>query len=278
MERTSPTQDTIYNRIGRGYAARRREDPQLAARIMVALGPARSVVNVGAGAGSYEPADREVIAIEPSAVMNAQRPTGSGARVIQARAQELPLAHDSVDAAIAVLTLHHWHPDQERGVREMCRVARDRIVLVTVDAAVSGEMWLVRDYLPELAELDRAIFPPPATIGEWLGGAEITPIEITRETPDWTLASLWAHPERVLDPRARAATSGFSRMPPAVVDRVVRKLERDLASGAWDRRYGQLREMESCDVGMRLITAETLRQGHDETRPIHGVDVHRNPS
>jgi SAM-dependent methyltransferase len=243
-----------YDTIGRGYAATRREDPDLRARIHAALGDARTVVNVGAGAGSYEPRDRHVVAIEPSDVMAAQRPPGL-APAIRATAGELPLRDGAVDAGMAILTIHHWDDDQERGVRELRRVARGPVVIVTYDADASGEMWLMR-YLPEVAELDRRIFPAPARLAAWLGGhvsTEVVPIP--RDTPDWTLGSFWAHPERVLDARARAATSGFARMEPAVVDRVVAAVARDLASGVWDERFGHLREIEAFDAGMRLIVA-----------------------
>ena len=240
-----------YDRIGAGYAATRREDPDLKARIHAALGAARTVVNVGAGAGNYEPRDRHVVAIEPSDVMAAQRPREL-APAIRASAEALPLRDGAVDAAMAVLTIHHWDAGQERGVRELRRVARDPVVVVTYDAAVAARMWLM-DYLPEVAELDRRIFPPPERVADWLGGARVEVVEHARDTPDWNLGSFWAHPERVLDEAARRATSGFARMPAAVVERVVRAVERDLASGAWDARYGHLRELASYDAGLRLV-------------------------
>jgi SAM-dependent methyltransferase len=243
-----------YERIGRTYARTRREDPRLARLIGERLGSARSVVNVGAGTGSYEPRDRHVIAIEPSDVMAAQRPPDL-APSIRAGAAELPLRDRSVDAAMAVLTIHHWDADQERGVREMRRVARDAVVILTYDTTISGRMWLLRDYLPEVAELDRRIFPSAEGIASWLGGTiSVEAVPIPRDTPDWSLGSFWAHPERVLDPTARAATSGFARMSDDVTSRVVSAVERDLASGEWDRRHGHLRELEEFDVGMRLIT------------------------
>lgn len=200
----------LYDRIGLGYAARRREDPDLLARILRALGDARSVVNVGAGTGSYEPADRTVIAIEPSVAMVRQRAPERPA--VRASAEALPLHDQSVDAAMTVLSLHHWHPHQEAGVREMCRVARDEVVIVTIDAEVSARMWLLADYLHEVRELDLAIFPAIDAIVSWIDRpAQVDVIEVSRETPDHTLMSFWAHPERVLDAEARAVTSGFAR-------------------------------------------------------------------
>jgi SAM-dependent methyltransferase len=248
--------DARYDTIGRTYASTRREEPQLREAIHAALGDARTVLNVGAGAGNYEPRDRHVIAIEPSDVMAAQRPPGL-APAIRASAGALPLRDDAVDAAMAVLTIHHWDDDQERGVRELRRVSRGPVVIVSYDSRVSRRMWLLERYLHEVRDLDDRIFPPPELVAEWLGGADITPHEIPRDTPDWTLGSFWAHPERVLEPRARAATSGFARMPAEVVERVVREVGADLESGAWDERHGHLRTLEAYDVGMRLIVSPT---------------------
>jgi SAM-dependent methyltransferase len=244
-----------YDSIGVGYARRRREDPALAARIASALGDARTVLNVGAGTGGYEPRDRHVIAVEPSDVMAAQRPRDL-APAIRSGAAALPLRDAAVDAAMAVLTIHHWDDGQERGVRELRRVARGPVVIVTFDPDVSSRLWLIDEYLPEVAELDRRIFPPLADLRSWLGGeVTVEPVAIAADTPDWTLGSFWAHPERVLDPLARAATSGFARMPTAVVDRVVAAVERDLTSGVWDERHGHLRQLPSLDVGQRLLVA-----------------------
>jgi SAM-dependent methyltransferase len=210
-----------YEQIGRGYALTRREDPRLAQLIHKALGDARSCVNVGAGAGSYEPRDRYVLAIEPSDVMAAQR-SPELPPAVRATAGRLPLRDRSFDAAMAILTVHHWDEEQEVGVREMRRVARGPVVILTYDPAVSGQMWLMAEYLSEVAELDRRIFPSINTIEDWLGGrTEVEAVEIPRDTPDWTLGSFWAHPERVLDEAARNATSGFARMKPDVVERVI---------------------------------------------------------
>ena len=250
-----------YEQIGRGYARTRHEDRGLAQRIHNALGDARTIVNVGAGTGSYEPRDRYVLAIEPSDVMAGQR----GFELppaIRASAGELPLRDQSVDAAMAILTVHHWDEEQELGVREMRRVARGPVVILTYDPDVSGRMWLMAEYLPELAELDRRIFPSIKTIERWLGGrTEVEALEIPRDTPDWTLGSFWAHPERVLNEDARNATSGFARMESAVVDRVTDAIRQDLESGLWDRRHGYLRQRSTFDAGLRLVvnTPQTSR-------------------
>ncbi len=246
-----------YDTIGVGYAGLRREDPELRERIHAALGDARTVVNVGAGAGNYEPRDRHVVAIEPSAVMAAQRPRELAPAVL-VTADALPLIDGAVDAAMSVLSLHHWEEGQERGVRELRRVSRGPVVVVTYDAEVSARMWLMADYLPEVAQLDLRIFPPPERVAQWLGGnARVEVVEVPRDTPDWTLGSFWAHPERVLDEAARSATSGFARMAPEVVARVVEAVARDLESGAWDERYGHLRELDRYDAGMRLVISQS---------------------
>ena len=249
-----------YDLIGAEYAATRREDPRIAALIHAALGDARPIVNVGAGAGSYEPRDRDVVAVEPSEVMIAQRdPRGPPA--ILAGAYPLPFEDRSMDAAMAILTIHHWDEDRERGVREMRRVSSGPVVILTYDPEASGRMWLLADYLPEVAELDRRIFPSLEALAQWLD-TEVTvrEVPIPRDTPDWSLGSFWAHPERVLDTQARNATSGFARMPPEVVDRVVQAVAHDLRDGTWDARHGHLRELDEYDVGMRLVVSEPVQR------------------
>ena len=244
-----------YDTIGHGYCQTRREDHRFRALIHAALGNARTVVNVGAGTGAYEPTDRHVIAIEPSDVMAAQR-SRDLAPAIRASAGSIPLRDRSVDAAMAILSVHHWDEEREQGVRELRRVARDAVVILTYDPTISGAMWLMADYLPEVAAMDLKIFPPPEKLAEWLGGnVRIDNVPISRDTSDWMLGSFWAHPERVLDATARAATSGFARMPTNVVGRVVAEVSCDLGSGRWDERNGNLRKLEALDVGLRLIVA-----------------------
>lgn len=171
-------------------------------------------MNVGAGAGSYEPRDRHVIAVEPSAVMATQRPPELSP-AIRATAGRLPLHDDSVDAAMAILTVHHWDAEREAGVRELRRVATGPVAILTYLPDVSNAMWLVKDYLPEVGELDSQIFPDADRLAAWLGGAVVVEtMLIHRDSPDWMLGSFWAHPERVLDRDARNATSGFARMAP----------------------------------------------------------------
>ncbi len=258
-----------YDEIGRGYARRRREDPAIAARIQAALGDARTVVNVGAGSGSYEPRDRVVVAIEPSAVMAAQRPPELPPAIL-ASAGALPLVDDAVDAAMAVLTIHHWEHELEAGVRELRRVARGPVAILTALPENGERWWLMRDYLPEVAALDRRLVPVARAAGRvarrrGAGGDGRDRARLARLVAS---RARWAHPERVLDPAARAATSGFARMPEAVVARVVAAVERDLADGTWEARNGHLRELDSFDAGLRLVVAEPRRLSG---RPRRGV-------
>lgn len=242
-----------YDGIGHSYVATRREDPRFAQRIHAALGDARSVVNVGAGAGSYEPRDRHVVAIEPSDVMAAQRPREL-VPALRGDARRLPLRDMSVDAAMAILTVHHWDEHQEQGIRELRRVARGPVVVLTCDPQVSAAMWLMDEYLPEIAELDRRSFPSIERLSAWLGGkTSVEVVPVPRDVRDWMLLSFWAHPERVLDPVARDATSGFARMAPEIVNRCVEAVRRDLEDGSWDARHGHLRRLGEHDVGLRLV-------------------------
>jgi SAM-dependent methyltransferase len=236
-----------YDRIGINYAALRRPDPRIAATIGAALGPARSVLNVGAGAGSYEPADKEVTAIEPSLAMIRQRPAGA-ARVIQGRAEALPFADDSFDGSMAVLTVHHWS-DQAQGLGEMRRVTRGPVVVLTYDPAFRG-FWLA-DYIPELIALDEAQMPPLAAYEKWLGPVEIAPVPIPHDCADGFLAAYWRRPHFYLDPQVRAAISSFWAL--GDVSAALGRLARDLDSGAWARRHAALLDLDECDCGYRLV-------------------------
>ena len=243
-----------YDALGRGYAGRRRADPRVAALIDQALGDAVSVVNVGAGAGSYEPPGRDVIAVEPSEVMIAQRPSGS-APAVQANAEALPFDDDSFDAALAILTLHHWS-DVEAGLAEMLRVARRRVVIVGFDADLWSEQWIVRDYLPEIAAWRHLQEPTRARLLAALPPATVETLLCPNDCTDRMFATLWARPEQYLDPRVRAATSVWDQLPPEVSTHALEQLRRDLDSGEWDRRNGHLRTTPELDVGLRLVRAE----------------------
>jgi SAM-dependent methyltransferase len=244
---------STYDRIGIGYHGVRGTDPLLASRIWAALGGARTVLNVGAGTGSYEPPDRWVLAVEPSGVMIAQR-APDAAPVIQAPVEQLPLADQTVDAAMAILTVHHWD-DVQIGLRELVRVVRDRIVLVTMDVGALAELWFVHDYLPELLGQHAARFPTIDQLRELLPDARVDVLPVPRECEDGFMAAFWARPHAFLDPAVRAATSPWHDLPPAVVERALTRLRRDLDSGEWKRRYGHLLAYTEFDVGLRLITA-----------------------
>jgi SAM-dependent methyltransferase len=222
--------------------------------IWTALGDASSVVNVGAGTGSYEPDDRELIAVEPSAVMISQRPAGA-APAIQATAEALPLEDQAVDAAMAVLTLQHWE-DVEQGLSEMLRVARRRIVLVTMDVEVLGDLWVIRDYLPETLSAHGVGFPSITRLTELLPHSAAAVIPVPRECTDGFMAAFWGRPEAYLEPRVRAATSAWHQLPAAAVARALDRLRSDLADGRWDRRYGHLRHQAELDVGLRLVSVQ----------------------
>ena len=242
-----------YDRIGKDYSATRRPDPALSRAIASALGDARSVLNVGAGAGSYEPADRRVVAVEPSNVMIAQRAPGA-APVVRARAERLPFPDASFDASFAVFTVHHWH-DQERGLREMRRVSRSRVVIATADLDVWSQMWLLRDYVPEIAELDRRRFPSPRHIAETLGGGEILTVPTPDDCPDGFTPAFWKYPSAYLDPTVRAGMSSFASLDADLVATRLERLARDLQSGAWQARNADLLELDELDIGHRLVVA-----------------------
>jgi SAM-dependent methyltransferase len=243
----------LYDAIGLDYANLRRPDPRIAAAIEDALGDARSVVNVGAGAGSYEPAGRDVVAVEPSAAMIAQR-AQEAARAVQGGAEDLPFADDSFDAAMAVLTVHHWS-DQAKGMAEMRRVSRQSVVIVTFDPA--ARPWLT-DYLPGLADLDEAIMPPMEWYAQQLGAKEgalrIDPLPIPRDCTDGFLYAYWARPAAYLDPAIRRGSSSFWKLAETGdLEEGLAQLERDLADGTWDRRYGALLEHDTLDCGYRVV-------------------------
>jgi SAM-dependent methyltransferase len=244
---------TRYDTLGAGYTAVRREDPRLAGRIRAALGDARTVVNVGAGAGSYEPADLEVIAVEPSAGMRAQRPPGA-APVVDARAEQLPFDDDSFDAAMSVLSIQHWD-DHQRGLAELRRVARRRVVLFAWEPTTLRDSWLVRDYLPGFARL----VPPAYTLDDalaTLGGGHIEPVPIPHDCRDGFLHAYWRRPRAYLDPQVRAGISVFHLIDAGEVDRAIDRLAADLDSGDWERRHAELLELEELDLGYRLVVAE----------------------
>ncbi len=243
-----------YDELGRGYADVRREDPRIAARIDAALGDSRTVLNVGAGTGSYEPADREVVAVEPSATMIAQRPPGA-APVIQASAEELPFGDGEFDAATAVLTVHHW-ADLDAGLRELRRVARRRLVLVTFEPTLLRDLWIARDYFPEILTLKRRAGATSKRLAELLPAATAQPLPVPRDCEDLFFAALWARPEMLFDDEVVRPMWVWQSISEEGRREGRERLAADLASGTWERRFGHLREQADLDVGLRIVVSE----------------------
>lgn len=235
--------------IGATYADLRRPDPRIAAAIHAALGPARSVLNVGAGTGSYEPTDRQVTAVEPAPAMIGKRGP-SAAPVVQASAERLPFGDGAFDAAMAILTVHHWQ-DQARGLRELRRVTRGRIVVLTSDPA--QRPWLT-DYFPEIAALDERLMPPLSTFRRWLGPVRACALPVPHDCQDGFLHAYWRRPEAYLDPHIRSGSSAFWSIGSAAAG--LERLARDLDTGAWAERHGRLRGLEAYDAGYRLVVAD----------------------
>lgn len=242
----------LYDSIGQTYRSTRQPDPRIRAVIHSALADAKSVVNVGAGAGSYEPA-QTVLAVEPSAVMIAQRPPGS-APVVQSVAEHLPLPDDAVDAAMGLLTVHHWS-DLGAGLAEMRRVARERIVLFTWRPETVQTFWLLSDYLPEVAAVDSSMAITVEALMELLPGSVEIAVPVPRDCTDGFGAAYWGRPEAYLDPTVRNGMSMFARADQSTLVPGLTRLHDELENGEWDRRYGELRDLDTIDIGYRVIVA-----------------------
>ena len=250
----TPARPQIYDRIGAGYGRARRADPGIASKIVDALGEAHTVVNVGAGTGSYEPADRPVVAVEPSRTMIDQRQKGS-APIVQASAMELPFRDGAFSAALALLTVHHW-PDRKRGLAELARVAREKVVLLTWDPESAG-FWLVQDYVPDVLAIDRRIFPSIDELRSVLGPIEVVEVPIPHDCRDGFLGAYWRRPHAYLDPEIRSGISTFARA--SGVEEGLARLRADLENGSWERRYGELPERAELDIGYRLVISSQSR-------------------
>ena len=244
----------LYDAIGVGYEHHRRPDPRIASAITDALGSAESVLNVGAGAGSYEPSDRAVVAVEPSLAMIHQRRRDS-APVVRASATHLPFRDAVFAATLAVLTVHHW-PDRSRGLAELSRVTRERVVILSWDPAFSG-FWLVDDYFPEIWAIDRPIFPSIDELRQALGSVESRPLLIPHDCTDGFLGAYWRRPEAYLDPGVRGAMSTFAKI--TGVEPGVARLRRDLGDGTWHRRHRHLLDEHEIDLGYRLVIGSGRR-------------------
>ncbi len=242
-----------YDNIGTGYNLTRRSDPRIAERINLALGTATSILNVGAGAGSYEPVDRQTYALEPSITMIRQR-AASAAPVVQGHAEQLPFASQSVDAALAVLTVHHW-PDRKLGLEEMRRVARDRVVILTWDQQVWESFWLVDEYFPCIKTHDRPRAVAVADVTGPLGAVEVVTVPIPADCVDGFHGAFWRRPQAYLDARIRAGISTYALMSEGDLQSGLARLEADLGSGAWQETHQDLLGQDELDLGYRLIIA-----------------------
>jgi SAM-dependent methyltransferase len=243
-----------YDRIGTTYAAHRRPDPRISAQIEAALGDATTVLDVGGGTGSYELGNRQYVAVEPSRVMLGQR-AADAAPAVQGVAEHLPFVDGTFDAAMAIFTVHHW-PDSRAGIAEVRRVTRGPIVALTWDAEqFASTFWLAQDYLPEIADQERPLVTL-AGLRELLGPCRVEAVPVPHDCTDGFHSAYWRRPERYLDPDVRAAISGLALLEPAVIDRMVRELSADLASGRWHDRHADLLDLDQYDHGYRLVIAE----------------------
>lgn len=246
--------EATYDRLGRGYANTRRADKRIAARIEEALDDARTVVNVGAGAGSYEPLNRDVTAVEPSAEMIAQRPV-EAAPAVQASAESLPFADDSFDAALAVLTAHHW-ADLDAGLNEMLRVAQERVVIVTFDAEALENLWITADYFPEMLALKRPSGADSCGLLEKLPAATSHPIPVPRDCTDLFFAALWARPELIFNEEVMRPMWVWQSISEEGRRKGRKRLAADLTTGVWSKRYGRQCEQSELDVGLRIVISK----------------------
>lgn len=247
--------DTDYESSGDGYEQKRQPDPRIACMIHERLSDARTVLNVGAGAGSYEPVDRYVLAVEPSAAMRARRSAAGVVPAINATAEALPLDDGSVDAAMAILTVHQW-ADLARGLAEMRRVTRGPIVIMTLDIDALGGFWL-EEYLPERLAAEQNRFPPLNEVRAALGGkGTVTPVPIPLDCSDGFVEAYYGRPEALLDPRIRAAQSAWQFVAPEIATAGLSRLSADLKDGTWDARHGDLRGQPSYTGPLVLVTAE----------------------
>jgi SAM-dependent methyltransferase len=243
----------LYDSLGRTYSSTRRPDPRIGALISATLSDCATVVNIGAGTGSYEPV-QTVVAIEPSGVMIGQRPPGA-ARAIRAVAEHIPLRDDCAEAALAVLTIHHW-TDLAAGIAEMRRIARRRLVFLTWDQDVIGErFWLLSDYLPEARRADAELAVPLDQLAELLDEPVVTAVPVPHDCTDGFGAAFWRRPAAYLDPAVQAGMSLFARTDPSLFGPGLARLAADLDSGRWWREYGDLLDRDELDLGYRLVTA-----------------------
>ncbi|GDY14398.1 hypothetical protein LBMAG53_32760 [Planctomycetota bacterium] len=258
---TSSNRAPVYDTIGLGYRRFRRPDPRIARQVHAAMGSAASVLNVGAGSGSYEPTDRPVVAVDPSLVQLRQRPPDA-APAIRGVAEHLPFADGSFAAALGVLTIHHWR-DRAAGFRELQRVARERVVLLTWYPTPEG-FWLTRDYFPDMITYDLRIFPSMEQLASELGRITVQTVPIPWDCVDGFGGAYWHRPDAYLDPEVRGAMSTFTRL--SNVEPRLERLRQDLSSGRWHVANADLLNAESIDLGYRLVVCESAGYGAPHSR------------
>lgn len=239
-----------YEIVGKHYSSLRRPDPRISEAIHAELVGIDSIVNIGAGTGAYEPLEKQIAAVEPSQMMIAQRVERENVKVYRARAESLPFEANSFDAALAILTIHHWD-DWQKGLQEALRVTKNKIIVLTWVGMPQG-FWLF-DYFPEIERIDRDLFPSIERLSAMLGNIEVKIVPIPKDCTDGFMCAYWSRPESYLDPKIRSAISTFSRIDD--IERGLIKLRRDLESGQWNKKHGYLRELSEFDFGYRLIIA-----------------------
>lgn len=241
-----------YDKLGHGYSGQRQTDPRIAAYINQALGDAQTVLNVGAGAGSYEPTDRYVVAVEPSASMRAQRLANNKVPAINAKADALPFDDNAFNAAMALVTVHHW-PDMAKGLQEMRRVTKKQVAIMTFDPAALDNFWNAQ-YFPELIAVEKARYPSIDFIQQSLGGhSEVIPVSIPLDCVDGFQEAYYGRPEAFLSKTVRQSQSAWGFLPDGMEDRLVKTLADNLQSGQWDRKYGHYRTAASFMGALRLV-------------------------
>ena len=237
-----------YEIVGQHYTSLRKPDPKIAKVIHAELDGAETIVNIGAGTGSYEPLDKQIAAVEPSDTMIAQRNGRENAEIYRAYAEDLPFRSNSFDVALAILTIHHWN-NWQKGLQEALRVAKTKVVLFTWVGMPEG-FWLF-DYFPEIEYIDKDLFPSVTQLSSVPGSIEVKTVPIPADCTDGFMCAYWSRPERYLDSKTRSAISTFSRI--GDVEKGVKKLSRDLGNGVWHRKYGHLQDLPELDFGYRLV-------------------------
>lgn len=245
-----------YDSHGQQYSGFRQTDPRIAEYVTTALADAQTILNVGAGAGSYEPADRYVVAIEPSAAMRSQRIQNNKVPAINAKADNLPFDDNAFDAAMAMVTVHHW-PNIDKGLRELRRVTRGRIIVMTFDPDMLDRFWNA-EYFPELIAVEKARYPSIDFLTKCLGeNCEVIAVPVPLDCSDGFQEAFYGRPEAFLRPEIRAAQSAWGFLPEGLETELVARLEADLQSGAWDRKYGHFRKESFFTCALRLIVSDS---------------------